>query len=306
MSEPILRADPAAISSTLKEAVVDSLLSLTYAQISGRGPTGQYLFGARPRALLNSGFLLPRRNPSGDDEVTSPIWISSHGLQMQLNAVAPSTMTVQAKLSIYVRVLPCEDDLKRPNCRPVFMLRQAVVDEIRAERNRRLDEAWESVKGAYTSKWKHPDWAKIRAKVVDDIYTEKGIPRHLLTSEFPPDVSETEEGSAGEVDVAGESTREGYAFKAGEVLPIKDEHFEPLVVPHKWMRLEVDVPSLQLDTAQSNAGLQREIELHAVQMNEALAKRLQEWAQSDDPDSGESLGVSASIDHTREPIHKVG
>ena len=123
MSQPTLRANPTEINSTLKEAVVDSLLNLTYAQISGQGATGKYLFGARPRTLLNSGFLLPQRNPSGDDEVTSPIWVSSHGLQMQLNSSESSVITIQPNLCVYVRVLPREEDLKKPNCCPVFMLR---------------------------------------------------------------------------------------------------------------------------------------------------------------------------------------
>ena len=43
MSQPTNRIDPVEIPSTLKEAVVDSLLNLTYSQISGQGPTGQYL-----------------------------------------------------------------------------------------------------------------------------------------------------------------------------------------------------------------------------------------------------------------------
>ncbi|MBA6119278.1 MULTISPECIES: DEAD/DEAH box helicase family protein [Pseudomonas] len=285
MTQPTLRADPAEIPSTLKEAVVDSLLNLTYAQLSGQGGTGQYLFGARPRILLNSGFLLPQRSPSGDDEVTSPIWVSSHGLQMQLNAVETSVVTVFPRLCVYVRVLPREEDLKRPNCRPVFMLRQAVVDEIRTARNRRLDEEWDKVKGAYTSKWKHPDWAAIRVKVVDEVYSAKGIPRHLLTSEFPPDVGEINE-PPGEADDLGNGTREGVPVKVGETLPIKDEHFEPLAVPHKWMRLEVELPSLELDTSKSKEAIQRDIENHATLMNAVVAKRLQDWAESDDPDTG--------------------
>jgi Helicase conserved C-terminal domain. len=288
MNQPVLRADPAKVSPTLKEAVVDSLLNLTYAHLSGQGPTGQYLFGARPRALLNSGFLLPQRSVSGDDEVTSPIWVSSHGLQMQLNAVTPAAIKVQPRLSFYVRVLPREEDLKRPNCRPVFMLRQAVVDEIKAERNRRLDEEWEKVKGAYTSKWKHPGWPEIRAKVIDEVYAAKGIPRHLLTTDVPPEEAEVEgkEAPTGEADAAGESAKEGVPVKAGEALPIKDEHFEPLSVPHKWMRLEVQLPLLELDTSKSTEDLQRDLDDHAARMNEAVAKRLQEWAQSDDPDVG--------------------
>jgi hypothetical protein len=99
MSQPVLRADPASVPSTLKEAVVDGLLNLTYSKLSGSGPSGQYLFGARPRALLNSGFILPQKNPTGDDEVTSPIWISSHGIQMQLNAGAAAVVKVSPRLA---------------------------------------------------------------------------------------------------------------------------------------------------------------------------------------------------------------
>lgn len=288
MNQPVLCTDPSKISPTLKEAVVDSLLNLIYANLSGQGPTGEYLFGARPRALLNSGFLLPQRSVSGDDEVTSPIWVSSHGFQMQLNAVSPAAVTVQPRLSLYVRVLPFEKDLKRPNCRPVFMLRQAVVDEIKSERNRRLDEEWEKVKGAYTFKWKHPGWPEIRAKVIDEVYAAKGIPRQLMTTEVPPEEIEVEaeEAPTGEADAAGESAKEGVPVKADEALPIKDEHFEPLSVPHKWMRLEVQLPLLELDTSKSIGDLQRVLEDHAARMNEAVGKRLQEWAQSDDPHVG--------------------
>ncbi|WP_236658724.1 hypothetical protein [Burkholderia thailandensis] len=287
MSQSVLRADPAKISPTLKEAVVDSLLNLTYAQLSGQGPTGQYIFGTRPRALLNSGFLLPQRSVSGDDEVTSPIWVSSHGLQMQLNAVTPAVMTVLPRFSVYVRVLPREEDLRRPNCRPVFMLRQALVDEIKAERDRRLEGEWEKVKGGYTSKWKHPDWPVIRARVVDEVYKAKGVPRHLLTADVPQDESDLEADEAlCDVDSAGESTKEGVPVKADESFPIKDEHFEPLTVPHKWMRLEVLLPPLELDICKSSEELQRDLDDHAARMSAAVAKRVAEWAQSDDPDTG--------------------
>jgi hypothetical protein len=285
MSQPILRADPAVIPSTLKEAVVDSILNLTYAQVSGQGPTGQYLFGARPRELLSSGFLLPQRNAAGDDEVTSPIWVSSHGLQMQLNATSPLVVTIQPRLSLYIRVLPREEDLKRPNCRPVFMLRQAVFDELKAERNRRLDEEWEKVKGSYTSKWKHPGWAEVRKKIVDEVYAAKGIPRHLLTSDLPQEAVESE----AEVEIEGdadETVKEGVFAPTNGTLPIKDEHFQPMTVPHKWMRLEVELPVLELDAIKSSDQLQREVADHAARMNKAISKRLNEWARSDELETG--------------------
>jgi len=290
MTQFTLRADPARIPSSLKEAVVDSVLNLTYAQISGQGATGHCLFGARPRALLNSGFLLPQRNLSGDDEVTSPIWISSHGMQMQLSDAVPSVITISPRVSVYVRILPSEEDLKRPNCRPVFMLRQAVIEELKRERNKRLDEEWEKIKGTYTSRWKHPRWPEVRKRVVDEIYAAKGIPRHLLTSDIPQGVSpadaerESDEESTNET--AGETANEGVPVSATGTLPIRDDHFEALAVPHKWLRLDIELPILQLDTARSSAQLQQDVDDHVALMNEAIAKRLQDWALSEDLETG--------------------
>jgi hypothetical protein len=284
VNQPVLRADPASVPSTLKEAVVDGLLNLTYAKLSGSGPTGQYLFGARPRALLNSGFILPQKNPTGDDEVTSPIWISSHGIQMQLNAGPTSIVTVCPRISLYVRVLPREEDLKRPNCRPVFMLRQAIVDELKAERDKRLDDAWEQVKGEYASRWKHPQWAETRSKIVDAIYAEKGIPRRLLTSDLPQEPADEDAHVNADIasDAAGDSALVGLPVPASPGPPIKDEHFEPLAVPHKWLRLEVELPILELDTNRSTEQVAIDISNHAALMNAAVFKRLDDWAKSDD------------------------
>jgi len=166
------------------------------------------------------------------------------------------------------------------------MLRQAVVEELKAERDRRLDEAWERVRGDYTSKRKHPGWAEIRKKIVDDVYAAKGIPRNLLTADLPQEPLESEPEESVETDTTGESVKEGALVDAEAALPIKDDHFEPLTVPHKWMRLEVELPILELDTSKSKDELERNIEDHAVQMQEAVAKRLQEWAQDDDPEHG--------------------
>ncbi len=291
MTTSVLRANPATISPTLKEAVVDGLLNLTYAELSGQGPTGGFLFGARPRALLNSGFLLPQRNVDGDDEVTSPIWISSHGLQMQLNVTTSSVLRVQPHLCVYVRVLPREEDLRRPNCRPVFMLRPSVVKEIQEERNRRLEEVWEKVKGPYASRWKHPEWPAISAKVIDEVYADKGIPRYLLTSDYPRgaldgDVGQSDTLDQAESDFGGDNTTEAIVITGGARPPIKDEHFEPLTVPHKWMRLEVELPHLEIDTSKPVAELARDIEDHAARMNEVLFDCLATWSLSLEPESG--------------------
>lgn len=276
------RSDPRNISSTLKEAVVDSILNLTYSQVSGQGISGSELFGAKPTALLNSGFLLPQRNPQGDDEVTSPIWISSHGLQMQLSDTSNSVITIAPNFSIYIRVIPTKKDLERPNCRPVFMLSQAVKDSIISERNARLDAAWESMKGKFKQRWKHPDWRETQKNIVDQVYQDKGIPRNLLTAHFfnnssdlPEDITNLE----GETD---DSTNEGINVEDIQSASIRDADFEPLAVPHKWQRIDICVPPLVLDTAKHSNELQNDIVNHSNEMTQSIAQQIRSWAEDDD------------------------
>lgn len=61
MPNPIVRNDPQTLHSTLKEAVVDALLTMVHSEVSGAGRHGKYLYGARPRLLLNSGFASLKR-----------------------------------------------------------------------------------------------------------------------------------------------------------------------------------------------------------------------------------------------------
>jgi hypothetical protein len=283
MTEPVLRSDPSKLSTTLKEAVVDSLVNLTYAQVSGDGPTGKYLFGARPRMLLNSGFILPQKEASGDDEVTSPIWISSHGMQMQLAASVAQIITVRPKLALYVRVIPKQEDLRLPNCRASFSLRRHVADELKAERTKRLDAEWENVKGVYPSRAKHPGWPAIRERIIEEVYTARGIPRRLVTTvdaEVPEEQQDDNCSDAPEQVVPAPPT---------ESLAIKDADFEPLAVPHKWMRLEVSLPDLSLDMGKTPNELLVDAAAHATKMNEVIATRLKAWAESDDLETGGKL-----------------
>lgn len=77
-----LRANPKKIATSVKEGVAEAILNIVYARIRGGGKFGRIIYGAKPSALLSAGFLLPRRNVDDGDEVTSPIWISGHGLDL--------------------------------------------------------------------------------------------------------------------------------------------------------------------------------------------------------------------------------
>jgi len=69
--------------------------------------------------------------------------------------------------------------------------------------------------------------AAIRAKVVDEVYATKGIPRQLLTSDLPQEMTEAEEDAPAEVDAAGESAREGVLARATGRCPLRTSTSSP-------------------------------------------------------------------------------
>ncbi len=284
MPSPVLRSNPLQIPTTVKEAVVDAIINITHAYVSGAGEFGMYLYGARPRTLLNSALLLPERITEGGDEVTSPIWISSHGLQVQIALGLASEIVIQPQLSIYVRVLPKEEYLNRPNCKPIFRLKRDVADELKEMRKERENQEWEKIKGSYASRFKHPEWRRIREEIREKIYKAKGIPKDLvmLNSEEPRDalvrneeIKEIQEGLAVKTDAPD--------------LTIKDEHFELLAVPHKWLRLDIPLPELRVDPSKDSLAIQQAALEHAASMNKTITEFLTAWANSSDPDQGGNL-----------------
>ena len=272
---PLTRTDPAKLNTTVKEAVADAIVNITHAHVSGAGTVGKVLFGARPRTLLNSGFLLPQLTTEGGDEVTSPIWISSHGFQFQLARDAAGELEVQPSLSVYVRVLPREEDFKRPDCKLVVKLRREMHELLRAERDRRLDEEWAKVKGQHASRWKHPGWRDIKQHVVEEVYSSHGIPTNLQALDAPEEPSE-DGSSGGEGTVVDENT----------ALTLNDAHFEPMAVPHKWLRLPIQLPPLKLDMQRTLDQLEADVLAHAELMNAAIRAALETWRTSEDPEEG--------------------
>lgn len=90
---------------------------------------------------------------------------------------AMGTIEVTPRAAIYVRVLPTEDDLKRPNCRARFSVcagrsRTEVRDEIR----KRQEEAWKELEPTLAKRFKCPDWKRISKEIQQAVYAEKGLP----------------------------------------------------------------------------------------------------------------------------------
>ena len=97
-----------------KEGLVDALLNLTWQRASGAGAEGDIVFGTKPSLRFVSGFLLPRFEESGQQDETSDIHLSAHGLDCQIAASAKGDLAITVAFSIYVRTLPSWDELTKP------------------------------------------------------------------------------------------------------------------------------------------------------------------------------------------------
>jgi hypothetical protein len=290
MTAEIRRRDPRAIHTSLKEAVAAALVNITHARISGAGSYGELIYGTRPRNTLASGFILPMRGTEEGDEVTSPIWISSHGLDFQIGVAQAGPIRIQPYFSIYVRVLPTARDLRRPDCEPRFRLKSEVSRALQLKIREELDARWEALKDRYKSRRDVPDWDDIRQAVREQIYNDAGV---------PTDLSEV---SVQDVDVEKESkdvdpTLSIAAERRHKV--INDDLFEPLRIPQKWRRLTPAVPPLEFDPNAEPAAIAAAVEGHRSLMRRAIAETLSAWMADTNPETGGALWAFREDEHIR-------
>jgi hypothetical protein len=279
MTDAVVRADPAHVSTTLKEAVVDSLLNLTFARISGHGPDGEVLYGSRPRSILASAFLLPPLRAFGSgDEVTQPIRITAHGFDCQVHRDVAGSVTVRPRLQVYVRVLPSVDDLKRPDCAPRFRLDDAVRRTLQTQTSDALKARWstESAGKTYTRRSDHPQWKTIEQEVRDQVLEQMGLPKNITT------LFSVEEDTG---QTSGDGAGEGVLATGGMPANINDALFRPMELPHKWRRIPLDqdlLPALVIDPALPTGDLALRAQQAGLDLTAAVQLAIRDWADSDD------------------------
>src|SRR4030095_4372974 len=163
-----LPAETAANLDDAKEGIVDALLNLTWQRASGAGPEGEMIFGAKPSLRFVSGFLLPRFEESGEQDETSDIHISAHGLDVQMAASARGNLVISVSFSIYVRTLPTWDELTKPELElfPNLPLRRDLEAAIREAMRERMTVARAAEEG------KPADQRRPRRDLQQQIYRE--------------------------------------------------------------------------------------------------------------------------------------
>ncbi|WP_418132774.1 helicase-related protein [Variovorax sp. 375MFSha3.1] len=279
MSSAVVRADPAKIPTTLKEATVDSLLNLTFSRISGHGPEGQVLFGSRPRSILAAAFLLPPMRAEGTgDEVTQPIRITAHGLDCQIHRGVPGAVTVEPRLQVYVRVLPTPDDMKRADCAPRFRLSDEVRKLLQTQTKEALSERWkiESAGNFYKRRIDHPRWHEIEQAVRREVLERLKLPANITTL-----FSVETDGSS----EPGAESGEGVVATGGALPEIRDELFKPMDLPHKWLRIPIDqthLPTLVIDPAMPAVELAAQVQQASGDLTVAIQLAVRQWADSDE------------------------
>lgn len=297
MAKPVTRVDPSIIPSGLKEAVVDSIINQVFFAISGQGESGAELFGARPRSILNSAFLLPRPEELGDgDEVTQPIQIYSHGLEFQVKSGEAVKFSVKPSFQVYARVLPTAEDLRRPNMELSFRVNEETRKALQEQTKAALDAAWGELKTeeGEQNRNKHPKWKETEKRVREEILKRMGLPVDLRNVRNPEaqlngtssatstGLGSEASGDSGEKELAAEV--EGATVGLDAVaLELKDNHSQPLDISQKWVRIPLDVgtlPSLVVDASWSPERLKQELGACSSELNGAVQLAVAQWATS--------------------------
>lgn len=276
MSSSSRRVDPKNIATSAKEAVADALLNIIGTRASGAGEFGEVLYGSKPSERLGSGFLLPQRMDDDHDEVLSPIWIRTQGLDFQVAAGAAGRIKVIPAFALYVRVLPDTEDLKRRDCRLNFRLTTEARRQLREVERRALEAWWTKNSATYRRKQDHPEWQQVRRDIRENAQREIGLPAGVNLSDVTQAPATEDEAEGGDV---------ARAVDPGTAPAIPDALFDPLAIPEKWQRLDVVLPTLEFTPAPGRA-LDEEIAQASVALNEAVRQRLQTWAADSDMSRG--------------------
>jgi len=283
-----LRSLPAGIAANLddaKEGIVDALLNLTWQRASGAGAEGETIFGAKPSLRFVSGFLLPRFEEGGEQDETSDIHISAHGLDCQIAAAAKGNLIISAAFSIYVRTLPSWDELTKPELElfPNPPLRRDLEAAIRDAMKERMTVALAAEENKPT------DQRRQRRDLQQQIYREllgtHGV--EVSSDDWVVDAGVAPEEAAGAAETdpsdQGETAGDGSRLIAqrGRYIFHRDEAAQEIDIPQKWKRLPVELAALSVDMS-DEAAVEVAVETWTKQMREAVVKATAAWLETDE------------------------
>lgn len=271
-----------------KEGLVDALLNLTWERASGSGIDGMTVFGAKPSLRFVSGFLLPRYEETGQEDETSDIHLSTHGIDLQIAADAQGQFRIKIDFAIYVRALPDWEELNRPELDlfPNPPIRKELEKHIRDEMKSRF--AAVKAKEAEKSEDERQSQRDLQQEIFRALLAEHGVTLSddgwIADSEETADTSDghgPEAGGDGQNDALGNEAGRLRAQR-GRYIFENDQAAQETDIPQKWRRLSIDLPPLSLELS-DGVGLQAIVdEWTKNTMRRAVAQTVKVWLESDE------------------------
>lgn len=279
-----LRRLPQPIANVITDAnegVVDALLNLTWERVSGSGPEGEVVYGTKPSLRFVSGFLLPRYEESGQEDETSDIHVSTHGLDCQILDQPGGTLEVGVEFSIYIRSLPewheLTDDLfPRPT------LRKDIEDAIRATTIDRLSAAKDA------EREKPRDQQRTHRQLQQEIYRqllgEHGvrISSGIVADAIGVDDDDMEPGepTGGADEEPGDVQARLDVRGGGYYIFDNDLAAKEIDLPQKWRRLSVRLEAFRAELSDQDA-LALAADAWSRQMRIAIDNTVANWIASE-------------------------
>lgn len=234
-----------------KEALSDALLNLTWQRASGAGDEGATVFGAKPSLRFVSGFLLPRYEETGQEDETSDIHLSTHGLDFQIGAAASGSLIVRPTFAIYVRALPSWEELtdQRLQIFPNPPIEKEIETTIRGAMKDRLAEA--VARNGALPESERRQRRDLQQEIYRALLAEHGV---RVSSEGWVADEEAVPADGEDVNPEGNDAA-ALAAQRGQYIFDRDESAQAIDIPQKWHRLAIVPEALVVDLSDESGAL---------------------------------------------------
>lgn len=286
--QSLIRAcSPEKISQNIKEAVAESILNDVFRCVSGDGDYGAVVIGEKPSDYFSSGFLValnPEADTEGVDRIedleTSPIRIGATGMDIGIKSSIVGPVRVKASFSLYMRILPTAEDLRKDRHPVKFALaakvRKSIKEEIRSQclaekHNYNL----QSAQGREA--WKKKE-TEIRRNINKcyGIDWEPADAIHADEEDADQDTNHPEETTG--IDI--------FTISPGDRSMAKDDLFASTVPVPKWVRIDVAAPDVTLPPNDTKEIIQEIVKQANADLAVAIRQAIDQWLESEVPTTG--------------------
>ncbi|MEC5293241.1 DEAD/DEAH box helicase [Aurantimonas sp. C2-4-R8] len=248
------------------------------------------MLGRSPRRGIVAGQLLPRFDAAGEDD-TSDIRIAAIGVDLVVRSGLHGKVRLTPEFSAYVRVIPVWTDLIAGGGELDFefklqpAVQQQIDATIRAERQPALQAVglnrpdWKAMDETKRSKVR-AQRAEILAEVRRKAYAAHGIQLIAGDPDDTPPVNAPGIDAIDDPNVQEEVApppppplsrliRDGRSMPLGLV--------DPAPIPGKWRRLDLDLPTLEFGTDDSDAALAATVVAYNVELAASVDRQFDAW-----------------------------